>query len=427
MDLELLEKLLDTSRQLAETRRLDPLLNYAMQVALRLFNAEKGYLVLLGKGEELEFRVKQDWLGNPLKEPQEQISRTIFNRAVTKRQPIITADALHEPTYEKADSVQLLRLRSVMCVPLIARGRILGAIYLENRREKGVFEQKDLKPLGYFAAQVAVSIENAALNAELETRVDQRTSKLRARNEELDAFARTVAHDLRNPLSLVVGYAEILGEDLGKMPETDVREYLDLIAGHGRKMSDIIEALLTLAGVSQAKVELGPVTMGPIVQSALRRLRVMIKAHQAEVTIPDSWPAALGHGPWIEEVWVNYLNNAIKYGGRPPKVAIGAQIDKKNPKMVHFWVRDNGPGIKASEQRLLFRPFSRLHKNGAPGHGLGLSIVHLIVEKLGGRVSVSSKGQAGQGSTFIFTLPAAPGRSPTDKTLYHKANRRKSK
>ncbi len=120
---------------------------------------------------------------------------------------------------------------------------------------------------------------------------------------------------------------------------------------------------------------------------------------------------ATGYGPWVEEVWANYINNALKYGGRPPRVELGADIlpvpsteeSKASKEMVRFWVRDNGHGLTPGEQEQLFALFERLHQVHVEGHGLGLSIVRRIVEKLGGQVGVESK--VGQGSVFYFTLP----------------------
>jgi signal transduction histidine kinase len=145
-----------------------------------------------------------------------------------------------------------------------------------------------------------------------------------------------------------------------------------------------------------------PLDSAQIVTEARERLANVIEECQAEVITPDTWPEALGYGPWIEEVIVNYLSNAIKYGGRPPRVELGgtAQADG----MVRFWVRDNGPGIPPEAQTQLFTPFTRLDRVRANGHGLGLSIVRRIVEKLGGQVGVESAQD--QGSVFSFTLPS---------------------
>jgi signal transduction histidine kinase len=123
----------------------------------------------------------------------------------------------------------------------------------------------------------------------------------------------------------------------------------------------------------------------------------------------------------VEEVWANYISNAIKYGGRPPRVELGADQLPPSPSVstnpdapsdgagqVRFWVRDNGDGLTEEEQAQLFVKFSRLDlRQRAEGHGLGLSIVQRIVKKLDGTVGVESR--VGAGSTFYFTLPMAPG------------------
>jgi signal transduction histidine kinase len=144
-----------------------------------------------------------------------------------------------------------------------------------------------------------------------------------------------------------------------------------------------------------------PLDMTNIVTQVLQRLAHIIEEHEAEITLPKTWPVALGYGPWIEEVWANYISNAIKYGGQPPRIELGADSQKSGP--IRFWIHDDGPGLTPEEQSRLFTPFTRLDQVRAKGYGLGLSIVQRIVSKLGGQVGVESK--LGQGSTFSFTLP----------------------
>ncbi len=239
-----------------------------------------------------------------------------------------------------------------------------------------------------------------------EEELRQYADKLQAHNKELDAFAHTVAHDLQSPLSSIVGFAELLAEDYAKMPDEDLQSHLQVIARKGRKMSNIIQELMLLAHVRKKEVEPKPLQhMDSIVAEAQHRLADMIEEHQAEIILPtaSAWPVTLGYGPWIEEVWVNYLSNAIKYGGRPPRVELGAEVQRDG--MVRFWVRDNGPGLKPEDQARLFAPFTQLNQIRAPGHGMGLSIVRRIVEKLGGQVGVESEGIPGHGSVFSFFLP----------------------
>jgi two-component system sensor histidine kinase/response regulator len=220
---------------------------------------------------------------------------------------------------------------------------------------------------------------------------------------ELDAFAHTVAHDLKNPLGLVTGYVSFLENNWPAIPAGEIREILQTIAQTGYKMSNIIDELLLLASIRQKEVKLNPLDMRNIVTEALLRMEYMIEKYQAKITISEEWPAALGHAQWVEEVWVNYISNGLKYGGQPPRLELGATPQTDGT--INFWVRDNGPGLTPEKQARLFTRFTRLDETRAKGHGLGLSIAQHIIEKLGGEVGVES--EVGQGSVFSFTLPAA--------------------
>jgi signal transduction histidine kinase len=216
-----------------------------------------------------------------------------------------------------------------------------------------------------------------------------------------------VAHDLKNPLSLIIGFADLLQDTHDTLDDEALAGYARNIARHSRKMDNIISELLLLAAARQADVEMRTLDMSRIVREAQQRLVDMIDKAGAEIVAPTDWPVALGHGPWVEAVWVNYISNALKYGGDPPCVELGAEELDSDPPMLRFWVRDNGPGLTQAEQERLFAPFTRLAQVRAKGHGLGLSIVRRIVERLGGEVGVESSAVPGEGSVFSFTLPRA--------------------
>ncbi|HET92037.1 MAG TPA: HAMP domain-containing protein [Chloroflexi bacterium] len=251
--------------------------------------------------------------------------------------------------------------------------------------------------------EMVASISRA--HDELEMRVAERTADLEARNAELDAFAHTVAHDLKNPISIIVGYAEVLVHDYASILDGTLEHSLRMLVKGAHKLNAIVDGLLLLASVRQEKVEMHPLDMARIVDGARERLLYLIEKPEDEIALPDDWPAALGYGPWVEEVWVNYISNALKYGGRPARVELGYATEPGS-QQIRFWVRDNGPGLSAEEQARLFTPFERLHQVDVPGHGLGLSIVQRIVQRLGGEVGVVC--EVGHGCTFYFTLPAAP-------------------
>ena len=220
---------------------------------------------------------------------------------------------------------------------------------------------------------------------------------------ELDAYAHTVAHDLKNPLTVLIGYSELLEKRHTQLPPEQLERNLHSISVGARRMTNIINELLLLASVRQMnEVQLAPLNMARIVTDVQARLEDMLIRAEAEIEVAESWPSALGYGPWIEEIWINYVSNAVKYGGVPPRIQLGATSRDGS---VCFWVRDNGPGIPPEQQCKLFTPFERLNQARAEGHGLGLSIVQRIAEKLGGGVEMHSV--MGEGSTFGFTLPVA--------------------
>ncbi|MCO6452550.1 MAG: PAS domain-containing sensor histidine kinase [Caldilineales bacterium] len=222
---------------------------------------------------------------------------------------------------------------------------------------------------------------------------------LRLRNEELDAFARTVAHDLKTSLAALIGYSEVLADTHMSLSESEQDEYIMALAMNGRRMSNIIDELLVFSSIRREDIAQYPLRMDIIVDNTIQRLNYMMKEYGARVTVPDSYQMAMGYAPWVEEVWYNYLANAIKYGGSPPIIEIGSEVREN---YVKFWVKDNGQGLTKNEQRRLFEPFTQLKPQKFEGHGLGLSIVKKIVEKLNGRVEVES--EVGKGSTFSFYL-----------------------
>lgn len=226
---------------------------------------------------------------------------------------------------------------------------------------------------------------------------------INSKADEIDSFTFGVAHDLKNPLSLILGYADLVQSDVMHISRDELLKCMNSILFNGRKMTSIINSLLLLASVRKEPVRFETLDMPGIVSEALRRLRTAIEREGATVQLPDQWYQATGHAPWIEEVWVNYLGNAVKHAG--PRCHISVDAERLDDGNLRYTVTDDGPGIPADRIDELFVPFSRLTRINTEGHGLGLSIVKLIVEKSGGEVGVQSTGD--EGSSFYFTLPAA--------------------
>ncbi len=221
---------------------------------------------------------------------------------------------------------------------------------------------------------------------------------------ELDAFAHTVAHDLKNPLAALSLKSQKLSMFFEKMPVEKRQSDLLSIQEMADKMAAIVDALLLLASIRNPDdIPIRPLDMAQVVAAAQQRLAEKIVDCNVQIIIPYRLPAALGYAPWIEEVWMNYIENALNYGGAPPAVEIGA--DEPQDGTIRYWVKDNGVGLLPEDQARLFTPFTRLNQTDATGHGLGLSIVQRIVSNLGGEVGVETNPQGG--CCFYFTLPTS--------------------
>ena len=224
---------------------------------------------------------------------------------------------------------------------------------------------------------------------------------LETRNKELKEYAHMVAHDLKEPLTVLIMIADLMSNG-HYLTRKELMEDLFQVKSTAYEMRSIIKNLLLFSEVSKAEAPRGAVHMAQVLTNVQARLSHMIREARAQLILPEAWPDAMGYEPWIEEVWANLLSNALKYGGRPPRVELGSSARPDG--MLRFWTRDNGPGIPPETCARLFTTSTQVSHLSHSGEGLGLPIVYNIVEKLGGQVGVES--EAGQGSLFFFTLPA---------------------
>ena len=230
-----------------------------------------------------------------------------------------------------------------------------------------------------------------------------KSEDLAQKNAELEAYAHTIAHSLKTPLAAASRFLEILHKFKSDGLTAEQRHLVQQAFSALAMTGDAVDALLLLSTVARQSVELHPLEMGALVDQALNQLADLQARTHASLKLPDAWPPASGYAPWVGEVWLNLLSNALKYGGSPPSIELGGTPEGSH---VRFWVRDNGQTLSAQERKRVFIPFTRLHQERAAGHGLGLATVQRIISSLGGKVGVSAGAQGG--NEFFFELPIAP-------------------
>ena len=243
-----------------------------------------------------------------------------------------------------------------------------------------------------------------ALNADLERRVEERTAELSGANRELDSFAYAVSHDLRGPLRALGGFSAALIEDYGDQLTGEARTYLGHIIAASRKMSDIVDGLLTLSRSTRGELRRDTVDVSALAAVIARELADTNPGHPVTCRI-ESGLRVRGDARMIDLVLRNLMTNAWKYTehNAVPEVRLYGRFQDGQR-----WIclADNGAGFNMAHAERLFKPFQRLHREDEfPGLGIGLATVQRIIHRHGGMIV--GQGVVGEGALFRFTLPAA--------------------
>ena len=263
-------------------------------------------------------------------------------------------------------------------------------------------------------AEVEAREALAELNARLEERVRARTEQLKAANEELEAFAYSVSHDLRAPLRAIDGFSQIVLDDEGATLSDPARANLERVRAGVARMAQLIDAMLTLSRLSRRPLEVRDVDLSAAATAAVERLRQKDPERHVRAAIADGC-GVKADAELMDVVLDNLLGNAWKFtsGAEPATIEFGA-TDAGGERV--FFVRDDGAGFDSRYAGKLFQPFQRLHADTEfPGSGVGLATVRRIISRLGGRCWAA--GEVGEGATFFFTVGTpvdGPGQTDPD-------------
>lgn len=237
-----------------------------------------------------------------------------------------------------------------------------------------------------------------ALNEEL----TRQAQLLQSSNEELESFCYSVSHDLRAPLRAINGYARLLEQDYATRFDQQGVRYLRTICNACQRMAELIDDLLEFSRIGRQTLELEPVDMNSVVKKVISDATAGRSGPTPHIEA-CALPPVNGDRTLLQQVWLNLIDNAVKYTGGVPSPTIRIEARQHDSEVIYS-VRDNGIGFDMRYADKLFGVFQRLHANSDyPGTGVGLAIAHRIVVRHGGRIWAHS--EPGRGSTFSFAMP----------------------
>ncbi len=308
-------------------------------------------------------------------------------------------DLYLKPPYS---DLQAIRTSKFMVVPMIARGRRVGVLTGDNKWSGRPIHQHTVEALQVFAAHAAVAVDNARLFQDLQAR----TREVEVASQHKSQFLANMSHELRTPMNAILGYTELILDDIyGAVPDK-IREILSRLQNSGRHLLSLINDVLDLSKMEAGKLtlSLGEYALQDVIQTVCTAVEPLVAEKKLTLTtvVPPDLPRGVGDERRLTQVLLNLVGNAVKFTDAG-SVTVRATADDGR---FHVAVSDTGPGISEANQERIFEEFQQVDSSSTRqkgGTGLGLSIARRIVELHGGGLRVES--QPGRGSTFSFDLP----------------------
>jgi hypothetical protein len=387
----------------ASSLTLDEALQAIAQAAYETFHAVNALVALCLPTEEVaEIRAIAGLDIVVMMHRRLPLSEGLLGWVVRTGKAVLVNDVTRDPRYRNADA----RTRSEICAPLRLGNRVIGLINVESDR-LDAFTAGDLQLLETLAHNLSFILENLRLLEELRAVNDQLQEADRLKSR----FFAVMSHELRTPLNSILGFSELLSDEIAGPLNAEQHDYVQHIDTSGRHLLNLINDILDLSKLQAGRLTLEQhsfrlsevwadvqALIGPIVQRGQHVLRF---------EVPPDLPGVYADRLRVKQVLVNLLSNAAKFTPPAGVLTVGAEVWQAA--WLRVRVSDTGPGIPLDQQAEIFKEFSLLSQKHASngGSGLGLSITRQLIELHGGELWVESAGLPGQGATFYFTLPLA--------------------
>ncbi|MDQ3915843.1 MAG: GAF domain-containing sensor histidine kinase [Actinomycetota bacterium] len=401
-----LEGLHRLSRLLLSSETMERIVGESIRIVAEMLDCEKMALLLndesgrclVAMTAAVGLDVEQvEGLRIPLDEP--SLAATVFRT----KTPLVSNDAPND-AWVNRHMVRLLGIESLLAVPLTTGPKPIGVLKAMNARKR-FFSDDDVRFAMLLGGQVGALVESSMGRQ----RERQLVQKLREADRTKSEFVSMLAHELKGPMTTIMGFSETLKQQWGKVPDEKKLSILDIIAKETGRLSRLVNDLLDVSRMEAGtlRYDLSPISLAPLIDSIITVHTSLSAQHLVVNDIPSDLPPVLGDNDRLRQVFINLLTNAIRYSPEGTAVRVSARELPDDGK-IEVSVVDEGIGISDQDRDRIFSKFSMLPKPGwvKKGTGLGLFITKGIVEAHGGRIWVES--EPGKGSTFAFTLQVAP-------------------
>lgn len=403
-----LASLYQVAQGLSASSNIRELLDLIIDRATALVGAERGFVVLSTPGGAYSIAASKQMSTESLA-PSGTLSSSLLARVIEERQAVLTTNVQEDDRFDLTQSIIMQQIRSVLAVPLVAQGELVGAIYVDTQINERLFSESDLSLLEAMASQAAIAIRNARLYADtlesnqrlrLALRELEETQQQLVQAERLAAVGRlaaSVAHELRNPLTIMRNAIYFLDRLVSSgteySPDT-IRRYLSKLDLEVERQLKIINDLLFFSRDRPRNIE--EVDLNALLLETLLRVP-MPESVRVIKRLEPSLPQIRADADQLQQVFVNLITNAVQAMRQGGTLTVATASEDES---VVAEITDTGVGISKQHLEKLFEPFFTTKESGI---GLGLAVTKSLVEGHGGNISVTSK--EGEGTSFFVELP----------------------
>lgn len=393
-----LNAILRAGRAVASTLSLEDVLELILHSARELLGATEGSVMLFDDDKEILRIAASVGLSDDVTRHPIAMGEGVAGWVAEFREPVVLSGKIEDPRFRRFMPKDR-SVRSAMSAPLYARAEAVGVLNVSVSTGKREYDEHDLRALTVFAEHAAIAINNARMyQSEREA-----STKLAELDERRREFLAVVTHDLKSPLTSILGYVRMLQDADEEGSVEKVKQFSDIIERQGKRMLDMIEQLVVATGVNEGAPVLSrePIDVRAIVDDQVTAFGAILGERTLRVTVPEELPIVYGDPSAVEHILANLLDNAVKYSPDGTEIEIHAQGDERE---LHISVSDRGPGIPEHVLPKIFERYRRGDAHAGGGSvGLGLFIVRSLTHGHGGRVWAENR--EGGGARITFTLP----------------------